>query len=293
MAESPYEYLVAMQNAPEVNKRMCAALSCLVYKSAMPSTLPPGWMQIAQAPQDDGYDAFAWRHEPSKTIVFLNRGTEGFKSWEDWFEGAAAAFFAKFKGPLAASVEFFKDTMIGVSDDFSEVLAVGHSFGGALAEAQVALGNQALDAAGYERIPLSGMGIGSAGFARAIRQLAADRGWALDSQKDFAWKMNHYVRRCDPILLQPWHEFLGLWEPEPSIYAPMKQPARRGQLSIWTLMPPALLNHSQTHYFEFFDLDADKHLYRNRDGAFVVFAGDEPERTRFGTVHPDEVLGVG
>ena len=102
---TPTDHLNQNANAAKLNQKYFAALAALAGDFANLANIS-GLKFLSRAPQKFGYDAAVYFHASSGVLVFVNRGTDGFKSFEDWIEGGAAAIAAKFKGPLKASVEF-------------------------------------------------------------------------------------------------------------------------------------------------------------------------------------------
>ncbi len=295
---TPTDHLNQNANATKLNQKYFAALAALGYDFANLEDVA-GLQFLARAPQKFGYDAAVYFHASSGVLVFVNRGTDGFKSFEDWIEGGAAAIAAKFKGPLKASVEFVLSTMKKLAlakglggvklADVGEVCCTGHSWGGALTEAQVAL-SQAIAAKRGQPFsqPMSGTAFGSAGFADAIRAFAAAEQVAVED--DMHWLVNHFIRGVDPILLQPNHELLGEFYAIPGIYVTGNVPSANGRGFEFGLTAPLLANHSASFYFEHFELRGAKHLFKKRDGAFLLCEGIRPPKERFGTTQPESVI---
>jgi hypothetical protein len=287
------EFLTANKDAPEVSQRMLAALAVLGYKGGNIGAIP-GFRQLARAPQRDGYDAVVVHHPASRALIYVNRGAEGLKSPEDWIEAAAAALLAKFDGPLKHSVDFLDSTMRQLAStnglngvlaaEVDEVLATGHSWGGALSEAQVVFGPSVIGEY-FNSLPIAGLGVGSAGFGTAIKAMARARNVAVPA--DMHWKMHHYIRRADPVLAQPNHSVLGQVNLEPSIFKSSTYVPHRSTQVQYLVLTPALLNHSAEMYFEHFDLPDDQHLYRKRNGDIFLLPGIAPPRLLYGPVDPD------
>lgn len=295
--------LTGAANASSVTRRMLVAMSVLSYKGAAIDTVT-GLAAVGVADTADGYDCVAIYHAASKRLIFVNRGAEGALSQRDWIEGAQAAF-GKSDGPLSGAIDFFTDMigklaqnqLPGVSrDDVHEVLATGHSWGGALAEAQIALGPSILDDFGYEGLPFSGVGIASAGFANAIENLSAARNLPISSEID--WSMSHFIRRNDPIRI-PGHRTLGAQTVMPGIWIPTSYFPPRGVGVEWFISAEASINHDAGLYFDQFNVDdrdayiseAGSHYYLAKRKKLIKLTGEYPARTRFGTTHPDKVLG--
>jgi hypothetical protein len=287
------QFLTDNENATEVTRRMLAAMAVLGYKGGNLGTVP-GIRELDAAPQAEGYDAIVVHHQAARTLVYVNRGAEGFKSVVDLIEGAEAAIAAKFKGPLQHSVEFLDSGMKALAtsaglngvkaQDVDEVLTTGHSWGGALAEAQVTLGPSVIGKY-LNSLPIAGLGIGSAGFARAIEGMCRDR--SVSVPPDMDWKMNHYVRRADVIMMQPDRRVLGQTTILPSIYQAFMVPPRRGFGNEYHIQANPLLNHSQELYFEHFEQPGDKHFYRRRSGEMLLRDEAAPARWDYGTTNPD------
>lgn len=285
-AETPRAYLAAQAEAASIGKRACAAWASLAYDYRGDAPVP-GWTHLASETAASGFQGHALYHEASESTVFVNLGSnEG----RDFWEGGAAAL-GDYAGPLEDGLDFFVRAYDAHAPyETKTIVCIGHSWGGAIAEAQVALGVAALDAAGYAApAAIFGLGMGSAGFARAIARMAKDKQLAIDEDGD--WNMRHYIRLGDPIRGQPDHEVIGEEIAPPTIFSPVRLAAPRSPVPDWAIDHVVTTNHSSLFYFQTFELSPSTHLYRNRAGKIFQMEGAWPERTRFGTVHPDAALG--
>ena len=296
---TPAEFLNANAAAIKLNQKYLAALAALSYDFA---NLEPiaGLTFLQRSVQTSGYDAAAYFHKASGVLLFVNRGTEGAKSFVDWIEGASAAILRRFNGQLKQSVLFVLDTVkkLGRANglaavklrDVSEIICAGHSLGGALAESQVAL-CQALAAKAGEPLTLqvSGVGFASAGFAGAIHAYADSEQVVVED--DMHWLMNHYIRGTDPILLQPGHGLLGEAYTLAGIYVASPVHARNGRGFEQGLNPPLTTNHDARYYFDHFELkEVSRHLFKKANGSFLLCEGISPSRMHYGTTRPESVI---
>lgn len=296
---APAEFLNQHSAAKKLTQKYFAALAALSYDFTNFETIA-GLKFLQRAPQQHGHDAAVYFHEASGVLVFLNRGIEGSKSFVDWIEGASSAMLRRFNGQLRQSVLFVLDTMrkLGHANglkgvklgDIGEITCTGHSLGGALAEAQVAL-SQALAAKAQQTIDLqiNGVGFASAGFAGAIRAYAQNE--QVSVEDDMHWLMNHYIRGTDPIILQPGHDLLGEAYTVASLYVAGPVPARNGRGFEQGLNAPLATNHDAQLYFDHFELkNADRHLFKKSNGGFLLCEGIVPPKLNFGTTRPESVI---
>ncbi|MFT3726068.1 MAG: hypothetical protein QM773_21085 [Hyphomonadaceae bacterium] len=299
--ERALAYLAANATAKKLNQKYHAALAVLAYDFTLLASTP-GLKFLQRAPQKFGYDAAVYFHAASGVLAFVNRGTDGLRSMKDWIESSAAALTARFDGPLKASVLFAIDTIKKISsakglagvkiDAVTEVNCTGHSWGGALSEAQVAL-TQAIGAKNGLAISQAfyGTGFASAGFADAIRAYAAAEGVQIED--DMHWLVNHFIRGADAILLQPNHKLLGEFYAIPGIYLSGQVPSANGRGFEYGLNAPILTNHDAGLYFDQFELRGPKHLFQKRNGSFLLCDGIVPRKTRFGTNQPEtQIMGT-
>lgn len=284
--ETPEAYLATQAQAPSIGKRACAAWASLAYRYKRTMAMP-GWAHLASTPRSAGFEGHALYHEASESTVFVNVGSN---SALDFWEGGGAAF-GDFKGPLEDSLDFLIRTYSRLApDDTKNLVCIGHSWGGAIAEAQVSLALTALEDAGVTPPPaVFGVGTASAGFERAIRNLAQSRGLAIDEDAD--WNMRHYIRLGDPIRGQPSHDVIGDEIAPPTIFSPIRMAPRRGSVPDWAISNVVLTNHDSLLYFRMLEMNPKTHLYRARGGKFYQIDGSWPEKLRFGSVHPDAALG--
>ncbi|MDX2238351.1 MAG: hypothetical protein NW203_12390 [Hyphomonadaceae bacterium] len=285
-SETPLEFLAAQAAGTTVTKYICAAWAAYAYQYD-PRAPVQGWTPVASRKLGGGFSGFAVRHEASSTIVFVSVGAN---AWIDFFEGFEAAF-GDFNGPLEDGVNFMTDVMTKSQfrqkrGSVTALATAGHSWGGAIAEAQVALAQAALGTATPAAV--FGVGMGSAGFEAATRAMAARRGWLIDDEAE--WNMRHYIRLGDAIRGQPDHDVIGGELMPPTIYSESRQTTRGSPIRDWEITPDFGANHNATLYFKMMDLSPQTHLFRSRSGRFYLFDGAKPARTFFGTNRPGVFL---
>jgi hypothetical protein len=269
-------YLDAQAGAHQVDERSAAALACIVYKKNWGGA-PAGFEQIGVANTPGGYDAVALRHPASRSLVLVNRGTEGGSSVADWLENVAI-LLGDTDGQLAEALDFAAASAEACRGGVDTVVCVGHSLGGALAETQVALLNGELRARGGAPFAVEGAGFASAGYAATIEKLARKR--RLPLEKDMAVRMTHYARRADPIRDHPGRSLLGgeirmidVWGPEQI----PKPGGRSATERVWSRVADPLKNHASDLYYAFFDAPrAEHHVFRYRSGDFEIRRGERP-----------------
>lgn len=260
----------------------CMALATIFYKCDAPvqdwMQLGDGWRLLKTVSPADGYDGMGLHHAASRSLVMVNRGAEGLKSIRDFLEGFEAAFGA-WDGPLLHAVDLMVECFGICADEqlpVEKVVCAGHSWGGALAEAQVAVGRPLLVRDHGYTGDVWGVGIGSAGFAEAIRGLAVAKGVAIDLT-EVRVSMTHFIRTRDLILLQPNHELLGGHTTLASIYqnGHGQKPAGNAPApQIWSYKGGE--NHTSVYYFDFRDHAESMHLYMRSNDTFALVEGRTP-----------------
>ena len=123
--------------AASISDRQAVALAASFYKNARTGQTfgqyGAGWEVLAQVSAPGGYDGLAMRHAASRTLVIVNRGTEGITNVPDWVQNIRATLFQS-PGPqmdsaMALLGDGFDKAQAGGVD---QILICGHSLGGAL-----------------------------------------------------------------------------------------------------------------------------------------------------------------
>jgi hypothetical protein len=259
-----------------------AGFALLVYKTGGD---PAGWVAgdfnlVAATPPDSrGHDGLAALHAPTRTLIVANRGVEGFSNIVD-LEAAFAMHQGRGPGsPMEQALDFLAAARADAGA-VSEILCVGHSMGGGLAEAQVALARPWLTAAGagFDG-PIWGAGFGSAAFGDAVAALAADRGFAIEP--DIKLEMSHHVRAEDLI----WRNFgarkmLGTRFFCADVWRWRFNPSDGRATPYWRLACDQLENHMMALYAAFFDRGPQDHILR-REAGYELRADRRPSARRY------------
>lgn len=287
--ETPRAHLIAQAQAGSISKKACLAWASVAYDydpANRPADAIDGWEHLTSAKLPSGFEGHVIYHEASESTVFVNVGSNELR---DFLEGGEASF-GGYRGPLEDGLNFFVSAYGEYAPyDTKNIVCIGHSWGGAIAEAQVALGVAALDKAGWAApVSIFGVGVASAGFEGAIRAMGRDKGLAVDDDAD--WNMRHYIRLGDPIRGHFDHEVIGQELAPPTIFSPVRRAARSGPVPDWAIDHVVMTNHNSLLYFQMFELDPKTHIYRNRAGKFFQMEKSWPEKTWFGTEHPDVAL---
>ncbi len=259
-----------------------AAFALLVYKTGGD---PADWLvgdfalTAISPPDAGGYDGLAAVHGPTRTLVVANRGVEGFSNIVD-----LEAAFAMHQGrgaasPMVRALDFLAAAR-AAAGDISEILCVGHSMGGGLAEAQAALARPWLAAAGagFDG-PIWGAGFGSAAFGDAIAELAQAKGFAIEP--DIKLEMSHHVRAEDLI----WRNFgadkmLGTRFFSADVWRWQFNPSTGRATPYWRLGCDQLENHMMALYAAFFACGPEDYILK-RDAGYELRAGRRPSGRRF------------
>lgn len=259
-----------------------SAFALLVYKTG---GRPEDWLVgdfalLARAPANaGGYDALAALHAPTRTLVIANRGVEGFSNTTDLEAAFAMHQGAGPGGPMECALDFVAAAR-AQAGDVAEILCVGHSMGGGLAEAQVALARPWLTAAGagFDG-PIWGAGFGSAAFGDAIAALAADRG--IPIEPDIKLEMSHHVRSEDLI----WRNFgarkmLGTRYFCADVWRWRFNPSTGRATPYWQLACDQLENHMMALYSAWFDREPHDFILR-RDAGYELREDQRPSARRY------------
>lgn len=278
--------------ATAISDRQAVALAASFYKNAKTGQTfgqyGPGWEVLAQVSPPGGYDGLAMRHTKSRTLVIVNRGTEGITSVPDWIQNIRATLF-KSPGPQMDSAMsllgegFDKANAKGVD----QILICGHSLGGALADAQGALAKSFLAARGVTAPPVRVVGVASAGFASAARGYAAARNLTPDPAAP-AYIL-HYVRGEDLVPSYPGRAIFGADQKIASIYEArfLRRHGPNPKME-WRRIVDALKQHMRTLYYQFLDESAARHVWFSANAqTFTARDGATPSWRR-GLQRPDD-----
>lgn len=253
--------------ANAIDDRAAVALAASFYKNAetgqTDGQFGQGWEVLEQVSPPGGYDGIALFHPASKSLVIINRGTEGFTSIPDVIQNIRAALF-KQPGPQMDGAMgllgsgFDKAKTKGVD----QILICGHSLGGALADAQGALAKSFFAAKGITAPPVRVVGVASAGFASAAKGYASARGLTPDPQAQAF--ITHYVRSKDLVPKHPGRAIFGTDQKIASIYEarflppPGPNPAGHNE---WRRVIDRLKQHMRSLYYHFLDEPKARHIW--------------------------------
>jgi hypothetical protein len=277
-------HLQLEEQSPTLSDKAFNALTCLSYKKTalgLPGgrKLGPAWSFVDRRNHPGGYDAMAWTHGPSRTLVVINRGMEGLGSVPDFKQAVRLTGGFSKGSQMDLAVGFLADCYAETFGRVDRVVATGHSMGAGLAEAQVALGPSLLASWGVAlSAPITGLGFGSAGFAKGIRDMAVKTGLAISA--DVPGRMRHRLRTRDilddpPIKL----EHLGTITRPASIYQPVWLPKDgRNPTGAHAFKRhfDSLRNHDRYAYFAWGDVPATRHLFVRHSGIVEVRDGAVP-----------------
>ena len=237
-----------------------------------------GWEELRRVSPASGYDGIALYHAASRSLVVLNRGTEGFNSLPDWMQNVGAALFRSPGPQLDDALDLMLDGFdLAGGDRVDHLLICGHSLGGALADAQGALAQALFAARGLTCPPIRVVGVASAGFAHAAESLAAARG--LQISPDARQFITHYIRAEDLVPHHPGRSVFGTDRIVASVYECRGLPAS-GPHSTgleWRWLPDLLKEHMRTLYFRFLGEGGGSHVwFSNNSKTFEVRPGHNP-----------------
>ncbi|MDQ0465481.1 hypothetical protein QO010_003270 [Caulobacter ginsengisoli] len=274
--------LDAAAGAAALDDSAAAALAAAFYKDfktgQLAGTLGPGWNKILQGSQAGGYDGMAWHHPASRTLVVVNRGTEGFASFPDWVQNVGAQILSQPGPQLHGAVDLLRDAFLHApQDQIAQILICGHSLGGALADVQGAVGRSLLVQAGIANPPpIRTVGIASAGFKSAGQALAGQRGLTIDLKADIV----HYIRAEDAVPHLPGHGVFGTEKPVASVYeARLGYSAGAHPTPQWQRIADFLREHTASLYWKFLAEGEGRHVWysRSQDG-YLARAGTPQKR---------------
>jgi hypothetical protein len=214
--------------------------------------------------------------------VVVNRGTEGFRSFDDWMENIGAALFSA-PGPQMDSAfqllldGYQKAVAAGLAVD--QILICGHSLGGALADAQGAFAASLFEKNGLKCPPVRVIGVASAGFAHAAEAYAQTKG--LTVATDAAHFITHYIRAQDAVPHHAGRSVFGTDQIVASVFEARRQPqpGPHSQGQYWyERIVDFLREHSCNLYFKFYDQPGSSYLWYSHDAdAYTVGAGAQPQ----------------
>lgn len=264
-------FLISHAQDAVLSDQVAAGLAAAVYKD--PATglsrleALPGWDMLAQANVAGGYDAAALHHPPSRSLVVVNRGTEGFKSFPDWWANVSAALFQDPDRQIEPAVDFLREAIDacrqrGLPAD--QLLITGHSLGGGLAEIQ---GMLARAASAHAPPDIRVVGVASAGFANAAAGFAHRKNLSLDRAVEGAIK--HYVRELDAVPHHPFRSIFGKDVKIASVWQAKRAKPPKGEIWEYTTVYDFLRNHDQTLYCEHLSLGTDHHLWYSQKTRMV------------------------
>lgn len=247
-----------------ITERTAAALCCGFYKDfdtgELAVTFPAGWNELAR--ERGAYDGIALHHPASRSLVFVNRGTETTDA--DWYQNIGAALLAKPGAQIPGAARLVKAGVKAARDAglaVDSVLFTGHSLGGALAEAQALLSPSLLPAG--LQAGVRALGLASAGFGAAVKAYALDKGLTVHGAP--ASIITHYVRKEDLVPRHPGRQVFGREVKIASVFETRLQ-ATHKSTPRWTCLNDRLGNHSSRSHLTFLDEPgASRHVWYSRN----------------------------
>lgn len=264
-------FLAARETALVLDDQTAAALAAAVYKD--PATGQTrlvglaGWDILIEANQPGGYDAVALHHPASRSLVVVNRGTEGFKSFADWWANISAALLYDPDSQIVPALEFLRravDACVAAQLPADQLLITGHSLGGGLAEAQGALARAVAPAA---PAVIRVVGVASAGFANAVAGYAHRNSLALAPEPTSF--ITHYVRELDAVPHHPARSVFGREIEIACVWQAKRGKPPHGDIWEYTTIFDFLRNHSSALYCEYLNLGMASHLWYSREAKRV------------------------
>lgn len=272
-------FLAARATAPTLDDQTAAALAAAVYKD--PDTGLnrlvglQGWNILIEANEAGGYDATALHHPASRSLVIANRGTEGFRSFADWWANVSAVLLHDPDSQIIPALGFLRravDACVAAALPADQLLITGHSLGGGLADIQGALARAVAPAA---PAAIRVVGVASAGFANAGAGYAFRNGLALDPAAPGFIK--HYVRELDLVPHHPARSVFGQDHKIASVWQARRAKPPHGDIWEYTTVYDFLRNHDYRLYCEYLMLGMDHHLwYSQKAKAVTARAGEYP-----------------
>ena len=272
----------AAAGAASLDDRTAVALAGSFYKDfktgQTTTTFGPGWDELLRVSPPGGYDGLALHHPASRTLVIVNRGTEGFTSLPDWMANVGAVLFRNPGPQMDDALDLLLAAFDKVGGDaVGQILICGHSLGGALADAQGALAESLFAGRGQTCPPVRVVGVASAGFAHAAQSLAAARNLAISPRASSF--ITHYIRDEDPVPHHPGRSVFGTDQVVASVYETrgLPPPGPHSTGLQWSWLADLLLQHQRTLYFQFVDQSGGNHIWHSRNtGAFTPRPGHDP-----------------
>jgi hypothetical protein len=263
------------ETATSLSDRVAAALAGSFYKDAATGQTivlyGPGWGELMRVRSLGGYDGVALLHAASRTLVIINRGTEGLKSYADWRQNVGAVLFDDPGRQLVSAIDLLVDAYAEATPAaVDQVLICGHSLGGALADAQAALAASVFVRRGLPLVPVRAVGVASGGMARAAERFAAARGLSIAAHPEGF--ITHYIRAEDRVPHHPRRSVFGRDQLVASIYhcRHAQAPGPHGGPWEWQVRTDELAQHSAALYHAFFDQPGSRHIWysQNQDRYF-------------------------
>ena len=278
--------------ASSLDDRAAVALAASYYRNRdtgqTAGQYGQGWEVLAEVAPPGGYNGIAMRHAASRTLVVINRGTEGLSSIDDWLQNIKASVLHVPGPQMDPAMQLLGDGFdmargLGVD----QILICGHSLGGALADVQGALVKSFIAGRGHTCPPVRVVGVASAGFAAAARRYAADRNLTPDPAAQ--GYIIHYIRGEDLVPTYSGRGIFGVDQKIASAYE-ARNVQRHGPRPGWEWRRVAdpLLQHQRSLYYQFFGESTARHIWFSRKGdTFTVRNGSTPA-WREGLQRPDD-----
>lgn len=245
----------------------------------------------APAASPSGYDAGAFYHPASRSLIIVNRGTE---EWDDWDDNIQQYIDGRAGPQSNEALDFAVRAVRRVQrmEPLRTVVVTGHSLGGGLAAAQFCVLKQSLKAiTAPEPEQLLGFTFGTAPFKDACLNLHRNR-FPDAPQTDAFTLLQNWRRKDDPLSLldRDRSRTLGtVVDDLPAVWTVIFQPDPAGTKGArnWKLRSGTVASHSAYLYFKYFDLKPSSHILLRRDGQHVAKPLPEPKGVRSFAKLPD------
>jgi len=278
--------------APSLDDRAAVALAASFYKNRdtgqTDGQYGQGWEVLSQVSPPGGYDGIAMRHAASRTLVVVNRGTEGISSISDWLQNIKAGVLHTPGLQMDPAMGLLGDGFdMARAKGVDQILICGHSLGGALADVQGALAKSFIASRGHTCPPVRVVGVASAGFAAAGRRYAADRNLTPDPGAQ--GYILHYVRGEDLVPTYSGRGIFGVDQKIASAYE-ARNVQRRGPRPGWEWRRVAdpLLQHQRSLYYQFFGESTARHIWFSRNAKTFTARNGATPAWREGLQRPDD-----